>query len=717
MLASLMRWFFTIFLTGIIVEGAVSFRNEVLPVLTRQGCNAGTCHGSPSGKGGFALSLFAFDAAADHRVLTKDFLSRRIDVLDPHLSLLLRKPSNDLSHRGGLKLPKDSREYRILHDWISDGCPIDSPATPACVGIEIQTNGPSVLHWPQPTAKLRIMASFADGAKRDVTHLVQFSSSDEAIATVQPNGEVKGVRRGLAAVMVRYLEHVVAHTFTFVEPVEGFRWSNPPKANYIDTKVYAKLRELQILPSNLCSDNDFVRRVHLDVTGRLPTLAETRAFLTDIRQDKRAHLIEELLTRSEHANFWAQKWGDLLRLEPGKVTTAGTQKYYQWLVQAFIKNLPYDRFARELLTASGSTFIHPPANYYRAAKDTNDALETTSQIFLGSRLACAKCHNHPYERWTQDNYYGLAAVFNRVQRQAGPRPNELFISDSRTGEVIQPRTGKTMKPWLPGKGSVAAPEDTDRRRIFADWLTQKGNPWFARVEANRIWAAVMGQGLVEPIDDFRDSNPPVNAPLLNALAEDFEKHNFDRKHLLRTILNSRTYQASAKPNESNHEDEQFFSHYRPHLLTAEQILDAVNQVTDREEVFKGLPVGTHATALPSPQLTNSFLKTFGQPTRSSACACERLTEPQLAQALELLNGKFLHDKLKHPANRLHQLVAAGHTDTEIIHTIFLAALAREPTPRELKLNQGHLKKSKNRTQALADICWSVLNMNEFLFQH
>ncbi len=274
-----------------------------------------------------------------------------------------------------------------------------------------------------------------------------------------------------------------------------------------------------------------------------------------------------------------------------------------------------------------------------------------------------------------------------------------------------------MKPWLPGKGSVTAPEDTDRRRVFADWLTQKGNPWFARVESNRIWAAVMGRGLVEPIDDFRDSNPPVNAPLLNALAEDFEKHNFDRKHLLRTILNSRTYQASAKPNESNHEDKQFFSHYRPHLLTAEQILDAVCQVTGREEVFKGLPVGTHATALPNPQLTNSFLKTFGQPSRSSACACERLTEPQLAQALELLNGKFLHGKLEHPANRLHQLVAAKQTDAEIILTIFLAALAREPTPRELKLNQGHLKSSKNRTQALVDICWSVLNMNEFLFQH
>jgi len=711
-----MRWFVAFFLTATVADGAVSFRNEVLPVLTRQGCNSGTCHGSPSGKGGFALSLFAFDAAADHRTLTKDFLSRRINVLDPHLSLLLRKPSNDLSHRGGLKLPRDSREYKILHGWIADGCPMESPATPACVGIEIQTDGPSVLHWPQPTASLRITARFADGAKRDVTHLVQFTSSDEAIATVQPDGTVNGVRRGLAAVMVRYLEHVEAHTFTFVKLVEGFQWSHPATANYIDAQVHAKLRELQFLPSGLCSDNDFVRRVHLDVTGRLPTLAETRAYLADIRDDKRARLIEELLARPEYATFWAQKWGDLLRLEPGKVTAAGTHKYYQWLVQAFANNLPYDRFTRALLTANGSTFTHPPANYYRAAKNTNDALETTAQVFLGSRLACAKCHNHPYERWTQDNYYGLAAVFNRVQRQTGPRPNELFISNGRTGEVTQPRTGKTMKPWLPGKRPVAEPGATDRRRVFADWLTRKDNPWFARVEANRIWAAVMGRGIVEPIDDFRDSNPPTNAPLLNALAADFTKHGFNRKHLLRIILNSRTYQASAKPNEFNREDEQFFSHYRPHLLTAEQLLDAVCQVTGTKEVFKGLPAGTRATALPSPQLTNGFLKTFGQPTRSSVCACERPSEPQLAQALELLNGKFLHGKLEHPANRLHQLVAAKQTDAEIIHSIFLAALAREPTPKELKLNQGYIKKSKDRTQALADICWSVLNMNEFLFQ-
>jgi hypothetical protein len=712
-----MRLFFAFFLTAIVADGAVSFRNEVLPVLTRQGCNSGTCHGSPSGKGGFALSLFAFDAKADYIALTKDFLSRRIDPIDPHLSLLLRKPSTDLSHKGGLKLPRDSREYKIIRDWIAAGTPMDAPNTPACKGITIHVKGSAVLRWPQPTTRLRVTARFADGASRDVTHLAQFTSSDEAIATVQPDGTVTGVRRGLAAVMVRYLEHVEARAFTFVKPVKDFKWPNPPAANYIDHKVHAKLRELQFLPSGLCDDSEFVRRVYLDVLGRLPTIAETQSFISNKRKDRRTQLIDALLEQPEYATFWAQKWGDLLRLEPKQLTTTGTHKFHRWLVNAISKNMPYDRFARALLTANGSTFTHPPANYYRTAKDTTDALETTAQIFLGSRLACAKCHNHPYERWTQDNYYGLAAVFNRVQRTAGARPDELFISSKRTGEVTQPRTGQTMQPWLPGKGYITVANDVDRRRVFADWLTQRDNRWFARVEANRIWAAVMGRGIVEPIDDFRDSNPPVNPPLLDALAEDFAKHGFDRKQLLRKILNSRTYQASAKPNDFNRGDEQFFSHYRPHLLSAEQMLDAVCQVTGMDESFPGLPAGTRATALPSPQLNNAFLKTFGQPARSSACACERPSEPQLAQAIELLNGKFLHGKLANKSGRLQKLIATGKKDDEIVREIYLSALAREPSKAELGFARQHISKSKNRTAALSDICWSVFNLNEFLFQH
>jgi len=700
-------------------HAAVSFRQDVLPVLTRQGCNAGTCHGSPSGKGGFALSLFAFNAAADYTALTKGFLSRRIDANDPHLSLLLRKPSQALSHKGGLKLPKNSREYKIIHDWIAGGTPIDPPGTPTCTGITLHVTGSTLLHWPKPIGGVRVTATFADGKKRDVTHLAQFTSSDEAIATVTANGTVTvtGIRRGVAGVMVRYLEHVEAVAFTFVKPVPGFQWTDPIASNFIDEKVYLKLQEMQLLPSGLCSDSEFVRRVHLDVLGRLPTIAETQAFLADKAKGKRAALIDRLLRRPEHAAFWAQKWGDLLRLTPPQLTAAGTHKFHRWLVSAFEQNLPYDRFAHAMLTANGSTFAHPPANYFRTAKDTNDALETTAQIFLGSRLACAKCHNHPYERWTQDNYYGLAAVFNRVERKAGTRPGELFISSRGTGEVMQPRTGQRMDPWLPGQGSVKVGAGTDRRRVFADWLTQRDNRWFARVEANRIWATVMGRGIVEPVDDFRDSNPPVNAPLLDALAAEFAQSGFDRRALLRHILNSRTYQASAQPTAANRGDEMFFSHYRPHLLTAEQIVDAVCQVTGVPEKFAGLPAGTRATALPSPALNSAFLMTFGQPARSTACACERPAEPRLAQALELLNGKFLHDRLQHKNGRLARWLAAGKTDDEIVAEIYLSALARQPSKAERQLARQYIAQSKDRAAALADLCWSVFNLNEFLFQH
>ena len=716
-----MKWVWLWLAIVVGTEAAVSFRHEVLPVLTRQGCNAGTCHGSPSGKGGFALSLFAFDAAGDHTVLTKDYLGRRIDPVDPEASLLLRKPSTAIAHRGGLKLPKDGREYQILRQWIAEGCRMDEPETASCTGILLQHEGPSVLRWPEPSTTIKVIARFADGTSRDVSHLAQFTSSDEAIATVQPDGKVTGVRRGVAAVMVRYLEHVEARAFTFVKPVAGYAWKDVPTANYVDTHVHNKLRELQFHPAELCTDNVFLRRVYLDVLGRLPTPAEQRAFGADAQPDKRARLIDALLKRPEHALFWAQKWGDLLRLDPVQVSTPGTHKFHQWLVNAQAQNLPYDRFVRELLTANGSTFTEPPANFYRTAKDPHDALETTAQLFMGSRLACAKCHNHPFERWTQDNYYGLAAVFQRVERKTGARKDELFISGQGTGEVTQPRTGQVMKPFLPGKGYVTVTDSTDRRAVFANWLTTPGNPWFARVEVNRIWAAVMGRGIVEPIDDFRDSNPPANEPLLQALAADFETHRFDRRHLLRTILNSRTYQASAGPaTEADRAGARFASHYSAHRLNAEQLLDAVSDVTGVPESFTGLPAGTRATALPGPYLKHPLLKTFGMPPRTSACACERPTAPQLAHALELMNGTFIHKKIIAPKGRLQQWLATDKTDVEIVRELFTRALCREPTPQEMQAVQQFLKERKpdeKRESRLADLMWAVLNMNEFLFQH
>ena len=699
----------------------VSFQHEVLPVLTRQGCNAGTCHGSPSGKGGFALSLFAFDAAADYAVLTRDLLGRRVDIFNPPLSLILRKPSTALAHRGGLKLSKNSLEYRILHDWITQGAQTDPPGTLRCEGIEVTPGTAAVLHWPEPLQQLRVTARFEDGSRRDITHLAKFTSSDEAILKVDPVGRVTGQQRGQAAVMIRYLEHVAALPFTLVKPVPGFHWTDPPTANYIDTLVHSKLRELQFNPSGLCTDSEFLRRLHLDLTGMLPTSAEAEAFLSDESLGKRARLIDTLLARPEHAIFWAQRWGDLLRVTPSKLQSAGAQAMHRWLVDAMADNMPHDRFAKALLISSGDTFVNAPANYFRASSSRDDVLETTTQLFLGARLACAKCHNHPFDRWTQDHYYGMGAFFHRIQRVGVDKKKggkgELLVSTASEGEVTHPRTGRTMLPWLPGRGEVVVPQGTDRREVFADWLTRPDNPWFARTAANRIWAYVMGRGIVEPVDDFRDSNPPVNGPLLDAMARDFAEHGFDRTHLLRVILNSRTYQASSRSTSANGEDRRLFSHFQPRLLSAEQLLDAVCRVTGLTESFEGLPAGTRATALPSPQMNHAFLKTFGQPSRDTVCTCERATEPQLAQALEFLSGKLVHGKLESANNRFRKALAAGSSDREIVTEIYWTALSRPPSTGELTSAFRHIAGASDRAAALTDVCWAILNTNEFVFQH
>ena len=699
----------------------VSFQHEVLPVLTRQGCNAGTCHGSPSGKGGFALSLFAFDAASDHNALTRDLLGRRVDLFNPSLSLILRKPSTALAHRGGLKLPQGSHEYRLLYDWIAQGARTDPPGAPRCDGIEVTPDTATVLHWPEPVQQLRVTARFEDGSRRDITHLAQFTSTDESVLVVDPAGRVAGQKRGQAAVMIRYLEHVAALPFTLVNPVPGFHWADSPSANYIDILVHAKLRELHFKPSGLCTDSEFLRRVHLDLTGMLPTAAEAETFLSDESPDKRSRLIDTLMARPEHAVYWAQRWGDLLRVNPSKLQPAGVQAMHRWLVDAMAGNMPHDQFARALLTASGDTFVNAPANYFRAASSRDDALETTTQLFLGARLACAKCHNHPFDRWTQDHYYGMGAFFHRVQRTGVDKKKggkgELLVSISNEGEVTHPRTGQTMLPWLPGRGEVEVPLGADRREVFADWLTRPDNPWFARTAANRIWAYVMGRGIVEPVDDFRDSNPPVNGPLLDAMARDFAKHGFDRSHLLRVILNSRTYQASSRATPANEQDNRLFSHFQPRLMSAEQLLDAVCRVTDLHESFKNLPAGTRATALPSPEMNHAFLKAFGQPSRTTACTCERTTEPQLAQALEFLRGDLVHGKLESSGNRFRKALAAGRNDREIVRELYWTAFSRPPTEVEEASARRHISAANDRAAALADVCWAILNTNEFMFQH
>ncbi len=693
-----------------------SFQFETLVALSKQGCNSGACHGSPSGKGGFRMSLRAYDAVLDEETLIREAFNRRTNVQEPELSLILQKPLMQVAHGGGRKLSEEDASYEVLRGWISEGLKVDPPDAPTCVKVDVYPRD-RVLNWPAHTQQISVIAHFSDGTVRDVTPLAVYSSSDESVATVDDHGMVVASSRGETAILVRYLEKMETSYLMFLRDVPGFAWNNPETRNYVDEAVFSKLQTLQILPSEPCSDSEFLRRVYLDTLGILPSVAETEAFLQNESPAKRAELIDELLERPQFADYWGLKWADLLRVNNKNLTAAGVNKFHRWIVAAIRDNVPYDQFVAELLTSQGSTFDNPPANYFRAASDTNDCVETTSQIFLGIRIQCAKCHNHPFERWTQDNYYGIGAFFNRIQRKKTASPDEMFVFMGRTGEVTQPRTGEQMKPWLPLMGSVDAPGDDDRRQIFVEWLQRKDNPLFAQAAVNRIWGHVMGRGIVEPVDDFRASNPPSNERLLEALAKDFINSGFDRKHIIRTILNSQTYQLSSKKNELNASDTKYFSHVGTRMLSAEQLLDAICQVSGVEESFAGLPAGTKATQLPSPDVNNYFLKVFGQPAREMACQCERSSDSNLSQALQMINGPLVHGKLRAGNVQFRKLIADGKQDDEIVRQIYLSALCREPSEHELASAVKHIAGQEQRELGLEDVCWAVLNAKEFLFQH
>ncbi|MFT4558129.1 MAG: hypothetical protein ACI93T_001828 [Porticoccaceae bacterium] len=701
---------------GTSVPHPVSFKNETLAALSKAGCNSGACHGSPSGKGGFRLSLRAFDPPLDILTLRSEFFGRRTNSLNPNESLLLQKPLMEVAHGGGRRLKKGEPAWQALHNWIGEGLQVDKPETPSLTRIEILPRK-RVLRDASDRQQLSVNGYFSDGTVRDLTALTVFTSSNESVASVNNNGLVEKTGRGETAILGRYLDGMATADVTFLEEVPGFKWSNPPENNFVDTHSFNKLKQLQILPSDVCTDEEFLRRAYLDLTGRLPRIDETQAFLAGAVGDRRAKLIDTLLEADDFAEFWTLKWSDILRSNSKKLTTTGVHKFQRWVYDGIRTDKGIDKLAHELLTASGSVFENPAASYWRASRDPNDATETTAQLFLGIRIQCAKCHNHPFEKWSQDNYYGIAAAFTRIGRQKGAKPDEEIIHVTRSGEMKQPRTGQTMKVHLLLKGDVDVPADQDRRRVFADWLVSAENPFFSRSAVNRIWGHLMGRGIVEPVDDFRDSNPPSNAELLDTLAEQFAKNGFSRKWAIRTIMNSRVYQLSSKKNDFNADDEIYASHATPRLLSAEQLLDAICQVTNVSESFKGLPAGTRAVALPDPPTDHYFLKVFGQPQREMACQCERSSESNLSQALQMINGPTVHNKLRADNGRIHQMAKAEKKDDEIITTLYLAALARNPVEAELNAARKHIAGSTDRLLALEDVGWAILNSKEFLFQH
>jgi hypothetical protein len=702
----------------------ISFRNQLIASLNVGGCNQGACHGTPSGKNGFRLSLRGYDPAQDYIQLTRDVLGRRADRLNPEASLIYQKALGRVPHEGGQRYQAKSVPAEVMLQWLAEGLQDDPVNAPTLQTIDVLP-GSRVLNAPARFQQLSVLGKFSDGSIRDVTRLTVFSSSDNAIADVNANGLVEFGQSGEVAILCRYLDQLKPVRFTYLEPKKGFVWNNPPEVNYVDKHVFEKLKMMNILPSEPCTDQEFIRRAYMDVCGILPPPDATRAFLASTDAKKREKLVDELLDKPEYADFWTLKWSDVLRSNRKTIQIKGIHVYQKWLRSHVADNTPFDSVVRDLLTASGSTYANPPANFYRISRDPQNLAETTAQLFFGIRMQCAKCHNHPFERWTQDDYYSMAAFFARVkQKKDGEEPGATaqtpgaeVIYSERGGEVTQPRTQKVMAPKFMGAEIPTIAPGKDRREILAAWLTKGDNPFFPKSVVNRIWFHLNGRGIVDPVDDFRDSNPSANDALLDALAKDFVDKKFNVKHVIRTIMLSRTYQLSAQTNEFNKDDNKYFSHAVTKLHPAEPLLDAVCYTTGIAEKFAGHPLGTRAVQLPDGENGHVFLKTFGQPGRELACECERESDSNLAQALQLINGPTVNDKLRNPNNRIGLLVAKKVSDSEMLNELYLVALSRPPAPDEVKAATEHLAKNTDKRKAWEDLVWALLNSKEFLFRH
>ncbi len=693
----------------------VSFRHDVIPSLSQAGCNMGACHGTPTGKGGFRLSLRGYLPDQDYMTLSREAAGRRINPLDPDASVALQKPLGAIPHEGGLRLARGSKGHEYIRDWIGEGAR-DDGAPPAAVRLEILP-GSRVLNAPARTQQVVAVAHYADGSSRDVTPICYYDSSNPDVAEVAADGYVSFKNRGEVAVIAHYLDLVANVRLTHLVDVPGFRLAEVPQDNAIDRAVFAKLNRMRISPSEPCTDAEFVRRAYLDTIGVLPTPAEAKAFLADESKDRRARLVNRLLDRPEFADFWTLKFADVLRANGRLIQSKGANVYTRWIKANIERNTPMDRFVRELLTAEGSAFANPAANYYRISRDPENSVETTAQLFLGVRIQCAKCHNHPFERWTQDDYYGFAAFFSGVKRKPSSLPDDEIIFASGGGTVTQPRSGKAMKPKALGGPVFDDPNVRDRRAQLASWLTGPENPFFAKSLVNRVWYHLVGRGIVEPVDDFRDSNPASNDELLDGLTAQFVKSGFNLKALIRSILTSRTYALSARTNELNANDSLYFSHAATKLLPAEVLLDAISTVTGTTTAFEGLPTGMHATQIPDGKMENPFLKTFGRPARELACECERESDSNLSQALQLIGGATVNGKLRDDNGRMAALAKSTKSPEEITRELYLVALARDPNSTEIAAAVKHLTSAKDRRQAVEDLGWVLINSKEFLFRH
>ena len=699
----------------------VTFLRDVAPILNKAGCTSGPCHGAAKGKNGFKLSLRGYDPQFDYEALLYDLSGRRFNRAEPARSLMLAKPAQEIAHGGGLRFEKDSDYYKTIYRWIAQGVPFGDRAKDNVTEIEVT---PREINMPRPgeSAQVNVVAKFADGATRDVTKEATVESNVPDVAKVDVAAKVSGERIGEATLLIRYQGKFSTVPVTILNPKPGFAWKPLPQNNYVDVHIDAKLQKLRIQPSSATDDASFLRRVTLDLTGQTPTPDEVRAFVADAAPQKlkRAKVIDKLIARPSYTDYWTMKWGDLLQTNRKFLGEKGTYAFREWIRESIAANKPMDKIVRELLTSSGSSYESPASNYFRVTRDAKAAMEKTTQVFLGVRMVCAQYHDHPFERWTQNQYFQMSAFFSAVGMRPGYEIGEEIIFDQRRDyEMKHPKDSRVVMPefLIASAAPVKIPSDQRRRDALADWLTSKQNPFFAKSIVNRIWSYFIGKGIIDPVDDIRASNPPVNPALLDALTKDFIDHNFDLQHLMRTIANSRTYQASFVTNEWNEGDAENFSHAMPRRLTAEQLMDAVASAAGARPAFPEVPVDTAATQLPDPHVgKDGFLDLFGRPTRETACECERRADFSLPQALNLVNGKTISDAVADPKGRVAKLILAGKTDSAIVDELYLASYARLPNKDEAARGAKYLSGGP-KTQRAQDLLWALLNSKGFLYSY
>ncbi|MGZ0168812.1 MAG: DUF1549 domain-containing protein [Planctomycetales bacterium] len=693
----------------------VSFKLDIMPIFMKSNCNTGSCHGAARGKDGFRLSLFGFDPDGDQFRIARELPGRRINLALPEESLMLTKSVGSVPHTGGKRFGTDSEDYDTMLRWLKAGGNNDQGEVPKVLSVELYPPT-AVLDGADTTQQLTARAKYSDGTDRDVTNLAAFSSNNDTAATVSPDGLVTAHERGEAFIMARFETHTVGRQFIMLP--KGLQYTDPktPEFNFVDTLIYNKLRKLRILPSGVCSDEEFLRRASLDIVGVLPSVEEYARFMEDKDEKKRDKLVDELLNRKEFVEVWVMKWAELLQIRTtNQISYKSMLRYYNWLQERIASNMPTDQMVRELLGSSGGTFQNAATNYYQNERDTLKTSENVAQVFMGMRIQCAQCHNHPFDRWTMDDYYSFAAFFSQIGRKRGEDPRELIIFNSGGGDVRHLVGNKVMAPKFLG-GEVPDVKGKDRRVVMADWLASPKNPYFATNLGNIVWAHFFGKGIIDQVDDVRVSNPPVNKELLDELGRRFTEYNYDFKKLVRDICTSRVYQHSTATNETNIKDSRNFSHAALRRVRAEVLLDAITQVTDTKNKFQGLPTGARAVQIANGNTSTYFLTAFGRAKRETVCSCEVSMEPNLSQALHLLNGDTVNTKMaqgKLVPTRLKE----GKTPEQIAEEIYIRCLSRKPTERESAALKEVVDNEENKQQALEDIFWATLNSREFVFNH